>query len=74
MKNKQVTKKKSMTLDKLAIIMGRSFEHMDQKFTKEFAHVHDRIDDVEERLIRIEHKHDSHDTRIEILEDKVLAH
>ena len=48
------TNKKGMTIDDLAIMVGKGFSAIDQKFTDKFNAIDVRLVDVETKLITVE--------------------
>jgi archaellum component FlaC len=67
-------KPKKMTLDLLAQMMNRSFEHMDKRFDKvenRLDKVENKLDKVEVRLEGVERTLKNVDFRLEAVEQKV---
>ena len=64
--------KKETTTDDLAVMVQKGFIGVDKKMEAGFRNVDKKIDEVNQRLIKIERKIDSnHEQRIERLEDDV---
>ena len=69
-------KSKKMTIDKLAIMVARGFKEtqidiktdLSNEFRTELKKVHDRLDDIDNRLGKIEN---NHERRLENLEDRI---
>ncbi len=58
-------------IDDLAAMTQRGFSELESKMFKGFANVHEEIKEVKETVDRIEYRVNTHDRRIENLEDKV---
>ncbi|MSU55072.1 MAG: hypothetical protein EXS46_00855 [Candidatus Taylorbacteria bacterium] len=58
-------------IEELAVITQRGFSDLESKMVKGFANVHEEIKEVKETVDRIEYRVNTHDRRIENLEDKV---
>lgn len=74
---KKGSKHKEITIDELAIMVAKGFEHleskMDGKFKevdKKFDKVNERLDDIDYRLSKIE---GNHERRLDILEERMAT-
>lgn len=70
--NTKLTKTKKITLDDLAVMVGRGFNAVDEQFKGVHKEMSERFDDVELRLERIENRIlMNHENRFDRLEDKI---
>ena len=67
---KRNAKKSTVTIDDLAIMVAKGFDHVENKMDVKFEAVNKRLDDIDFRLGKIE---SNHERRLDILEDKMAV-
>lgn len=69
-KTSKIKKKKNVSLNDLALMMGRGFNEVHEKIDKGFAAVDERFEHIDERFGRIDERLESIDGRFEHIDER----